>query len=396
MSVLRVAGIVVGCAAVVYFGYCIGYFIQNSGTKTASSSAPGSSQAAASSKSSSAASSKTSSASAAAVRGIFLPQSALKDTAGASSTLTAAKTAGANLAVVELKGDNGIVTYSSKVTAAQGEGIIASGAPDASALAQEITKAGLTPAAKISCFKDPVAPASMRSAAVLYSGDHSQLWLEYIGNSRLNWLNPYSTAAQQYIIDLAKEAVSLGYKQIYLDNIEFPTVDEKAYYGDNLPGKQEALRSFMATAAQQIEAAGGKASFVMSGDAAVGAGSAQKGLDQSIYGFTADYYSPNLCPSLLSLGVKLNGAAVAKPDLTPGDTVASAAAYLAALAGAKPAATVPFIQAYTNTSIGEGNYSKYTSAEINAEIAGLSKSKITSYILYSPTGAYDFSGVSLK
>ena len=400
VGALKIAGILLGCAVIVFLGYSLEPVIQNlaSGKYSASSQVKtsSSSKTSASSKSSSSSKSASSATESTQIKGIYLPQSALKDTASAGNTAAEAKKAGINTAVVELKGENGVVAYASKVAQAQGQGIIASGAPDASVLAQELTKDGLTPAAKISCFKDPVAPGTMRSAAVLYSGDHSQLWLEYNGDSRTNWLNPYSTDARQYIIDLAKEAVSLGYKQIYLDNIEFPVNDEHAYYGDGLPTKEEALKAFMAEAMQQINAAGGKVSFIMPGDASAGAGAAQKGLDQSIYAFTADYYTPNFCPSLMKLGITINGAAIAKPDLAPGNTVAAAASYLASLSGAKTSATVPFIQAYTNSSLGEGNYTQYTATEINAEIASLKNAGITNYILYSPTGAYDFTGLSAK
>jgi hypothetical protein len=397
-SALKIAGFALGAAVIVFLGYSLQPVLQNlaSGKYSVSSQAKASSKAPVSSKASAASSKTSSSAASTQIKGIYLPQSALKDTASASKTAQEAKKAGVNTAVVELKGENGVVAYASKVTQAQGQGIIASGAPDASALAQELTKDGVTPAAKISCFKDPVAPSVLRSAAVLYSGDHSQLWLEYNGDSRLNWLNPYSEDARQYIISLAKEAVSLGYKQIYLDNIEFPVSDEHAYYGDNLTTKEEALKAFMTEAQQQISAAGGKVSFIMPGDAAVGSGTAQKGLDQSLYAFTSDYYTPNLCPSLFKQGITINGTAIAKPDLAPGSTVAAAAAYLASQAGAKLSATVPYIEAYTNTSLGEGSYTNYTATEINAEIASLKNAGITSYILYSPTGVYDFSGVSLK
>lgn len=396
---LMTLGFILGAAAIVFLGYSLEPLIQDFASgkykpAASSSSVPTSASSVPSSKAGS--SSTTSGAASTAVKGIYLPQSDLKDIAAADQTITAAKQAGINTAVVELKGDNGIVAYASKIPQAQGQGIIAAGAPDASTLASELTKNGITPAAKISCFKDPAAPLSMRQAAVLFAGDHSQMWLEYNGSSKLNWLNPYSSDAKQYVIDLAKEAVSLGYKQIYLDNVEFPVNDERAYYGDGLSSKEDALKAFVADASKQIEAAGGKVSFIMPGNASVGQGSAPKGQDQSIYAFTADYYSPNLCPSLMSMGVAINGAAVAKPDLTPGDTVTAAAAYLKTQAGDKLTSTVPFIQAYTNTGIGAGNYKQYTADDINAQITALKAAGISNFILYSPGGTYDLTGVNLK
>jgi hypothetical protein len=314
---------------------------------------------------------------------------------GIDKTTAAAKQAGLNLAVVELKGEDGLIDYASKISEAQGDGkvMIAPNAPDAAAAAQELIKNGLTPAAEISCFKDPIAPISMPSASVLYSGNHTDRWLDNSGN---RWLNPYSTAAQQYIINLAVEAVGLGYKQIYLNNVEFPTYDSKAWYGDGLPSKEDALKSFVAEATKKIEAAGGTVSVIMPGGASVGQGDPQTGQDQSIYGFAADYLSPNLCPSLMGSGLTIGGASIPKPDLTPGDTVTAAAGYLKSQAGAKLSVTVPFIQAFTNTGLGDGNYKQYTSADINAEIAALKNAGITNFVLYAPDGSYDLSGISAK
>jgi hypothetical protein len=325
------------------------------------------------------------------LKGVFLPSSFLSNLQALGSTATAEKQAGLNFAAIELKGDNGLVNYSSKISEVQGNGIVAPNAPDASTAAALLARDGITPAAVISCFKDPVAPLSMPAAAVHYAGDHAQRWLDNSGN---RWLNPYSAQAQQYIIDLAKEAVSEGFKQIYLENVEFPTDDSKAWYGDGLPTKEVELRTFVAAAAKQVEDAGGKLSVIMPGASALGQGNAQMGQDQSIYGFSADYLSPNLCPSLLG-AITIGANTIAKPDLAPADTVTAAAAYLKAQSGAGLDKTVPFIQDFTNTALGAGNFKQYTVADVNAEIAALSGAGIDSFVLYAPDGIYDLSGLTV-
>jgi hypothetical protein len=360
------------------------------GGSSKSSSRPSSSSKPASS------SSNTSKPAQISLKGLYLSQSSLSDLQGLDKAAAAAKQAGLNLAVVELKGEDGLLHYASKISEAQSGGMIAPNAPDAAAAAQELIKNSLTPAAEISCFKDPIAPYSIPNSYVLYSGDHAQGWLDNPAPSGHRWLNPYSTAAQQYIIDLAVEAVGLGYKQIYLNNVEFPINDSKAWYGDGLPSKEDALKSFVADATKKIEAAGGTVSVIMPGGASVGQGDPQTGQDQSIYGFAADYLSPNLCPSLMGSGITIGGASIPKPDLTPGDTVTAAAVYLKSQAGAKLSVTVPFIQAFTNTGLGNGNYKQYTSADINAEIAALKNAGITNFVLYAPDGSYDLSGISAK
>ena len=384
---IAIALMVVAAAALVFVGYSIQKPLADLISGRYSSSSAASSTSSAASSSSSSSSGKTSSSSAtvkaANIMGIYLPQKYLSDSASLSSVASSAKSAGLNMAVVNLKGEDGHVNYASKISEVQGTDIVAANAPDASAAAKALSDAGITPAAKISCFKDPVGADAMRDACVKYAGDHSMSWLDPTNR----WLNPYSDKAQQYIIDLAVEAVSLGYKQIYLDNLEFPTGDSKAWYGDNLPTKEEALRSFTAKAAQAVEAAGGKLAVVMPGDASVGQGNAQKGQDQSLYGFTADYYSPNLCPSLFSKGVTVGGAVAT--DTAPGNTVGAAAQTLLQTDSSKAAQTVPFIQAYNGSRA-------YTADDVNAQITALRSAGIGNFILYSSDGTYSLSGVQTQ
>jgi len=328
------------------------------------------------------------------LRGIFLSQSYLLDSASLDKVIASSKSVNINLAVVELKGENGKVAYNSKVAAAQGSGIVASGAPEGTITAQKLSAAGITPAAKISCFKDPVAPVFMFNAAVLYSGDHSIRWLDSNGN---RWLNPYSDKAQQYIIDLAKEAVSMGYKQIFLDNVEFPVGTNQAWLGDNMPSREDALKAFVAKVTQEVQAVGGKVSVIMPGNAAIGQIDPLSGQNQSIYSFNADYLSPNICPSLFfKASVTIGSTVITKPDQTPGDTVSAAAQFLKQQSGAKITSTLPFIQAFTNTGLGDGFFKQYTSADINAEITALKNAGINNFVLYSPQGVYDFGGVNAQ
>lgn len=385
--VLVVLGIV-AAAALLFVGYSIQKplmaLIQGHYTASAASSAASSpASKGASAASSAAASSATSSASSTAVRGLYLPASALAGGDALNQAISSMQSAGLNTAVLNLKGEDGVVRYASKIAEVQGTSIVASGAPDGSAAAQTLAQHNITPAAEISCFKDPVGAEAMRDAAIKYSGNHSMSWLDPTNR----WLNPYSDKAQQYIIDLATEAVSLGYKQIYLTNLQFPTGDTKAYYGDDLSSKEDCLKSFVAKAAQAVEAAGGKLSVVMPGESAVGQGSAQQGQDQNLYGFTADYYSPNLSPSLFPKGLTIGTTAVSDAD--PAAAVTAAAQSLAQLPSAKVGSTVPFIQAYAGSR-------PYTADDINAQISALSSAGIPNYILYAPTGTYSLSGVKAQ
>lgn len=390
-----VAGVIVVCA-LIFVGYSVGYPIFE--YAMGNWKAPSSSSAASSKASSKASSSKTSSASAVAatakIRGAYLPKKYLSDTAALNEFITKAKAAGINLAIVDLKAEDGVVNYNSKITEIQGTGIVAQGAPDGSTAAKALEAAGITPAARICAFQDPLAPSAMRGTGVMYSGNHSINWLD---PSNKRWLNPYNEKAQQYIEDLAVEAVSLGYKQIFVDSLTFPTVgypDKSGYYGDNLTTKEQCIADFTSKLKQQVNADGGKLSVIMPGAAAIGKAATNLGQSQDIFMLSGDMISPNLCPSLLSKdSVVVGSTTVSKPDLAPGDTVNAIAQYMKTQDGDKLKNALPIIQDFTNSSLGDGYYKEYTASDVKAEITALSNAGIGGYILYSPDGTYDFSGI---
>lgn len=395
---IKAAASVVVVAALVFFGYSIASPLINlaSGkwkppvTKSSASSKATSSKA----KTSSSSASSKSITTAAKVRGVYLPKQYLSDTAALNTFITQAKAAGVNLAIIDLKAEDGVVNYASKVQEIQGTDAVSSNAPDASAAAKALTAAGITPAARICAFEDPIAPSAIRGSGVLYSKNHSMNWLD---PSNKRWLNPYSTIAQQYITDLADEAVSLGYKQIFVDSLTFPTKgnpDSQGYYGDNLTSKEQCISNFTAALKKSVNAAGGKLSVVMPGNAAIGKAAANLGQSQDIFSLSGDYITPNLCPSLFdTAGIQVGTATIQKPDLTPGDTMNAIAQYLKTQEGTKLNTAVPIIQDYTNTTLNDGDYKQYTATDVKAEITALQNAGISSYILYNPKGTYDFSWI---
>lgn len=392
---LKVVVTIILLAALIFVGYSISdpliqLFSGNFKPAPASSSESSSSAAKPTSSSSSSETSSSTEVNTAAIRGAYLPKSYLSNTAELNEFIAQAKSAGINLAVIDLKAEDGIVNYASKVSEAKNT--VASGAPDASAAAKALSDAGITPAARICAFEDPVAPKVLRGTGVMYYKNHSMNWIDPSGN---RWLNPNSPQAQQYITSLATEAVSLGYKQIFIDAVTFPTKgnpDKTGYFGE-MTSKEQVISNYLATLKQQVNAAGGKLTVITTGAAAVGQAKQNIGWSQNIFALSGDYISPNFCPSLLDPGIQVGAAAIKNPDLTPGDTVNTLAQYIKENNNSRLSTTVPIIQAYTNTKTKNGTYKQYTADDIRAEITALNNAGIQSYILYNPKGVYDFSSL---
>lgn len=393
---LKIIITIILLAALIFIGYSISdpliQLFSGKFKPTAASSSKESSSAAqpTSSVSSSSVTSSASEANTATIRGAYLPKKYLSNITELNEFIAQAKSAGINLAVIDLKAEDGIVNYASKVSEAKNT--VANGAPDASAAAKALSDAGITPAARICAFQDPVAPKVLRGAGVMYYKNHSMNWIDPSGD---RWLNPNSPQAQQYITSLATEAVSLGYKQIFIDSVTFPTKgnpDKTGYFGD-MTSKEQVISNYLATLKQQVNAAGGKLTVMTTGAAAVGQAKQNTGLPQNIFTLSGDYISPNFCPSLLDSGMQIGTTTIKNPDLTPGDTVNALAQFIKGSNSSSLSTAVPIIQAYTNSKAKYRKYKQYTADDIKAEITALNNAGIQSYILYNPQGIYDFSSL---
>ena len=290
-----------------------------------------------------------------AVHGIYLASSTLTAD-GISQTLTSAKSAGVNVAIADLKSDDGVLHYISKLSEVQDKGLVADGA---------------------------LAPTVMREGAIKYM-DKSQTWLDLNGN---RWLNPYSDTATNYLIDVAAELVSMGFQQIYLDNVTFPSGSlAKAWFGENVGTKESALQTFVTNLEQKVKAAGGTVTLILPADAATGSGQAAVGQNQDPYSYGADAVAPLLTADSMN-GRTVSGQTLANTGSSLSSTVAAVAAALKTQNAEKYRSTVPIIQAGTADS------STVAADDVSAQIAALSSAGIENYVLYADSG-YALSGVS--
>ena len=117
---------------------------------------------------------------------------------------------------------DGNIYYASQAAAAAG-GIVAEPL-DAGHIAAILREEKLIPVAQLAAFKDPISPRTDPSMAIHYNG--SALWLDAQKNGN-PWLNPYSTAAVEYVGDLVEEVQQLGFEQVVLTNVQFPALQDR-------------------------------------------------------------------------------------------------------------------------------------------------------------------------
>lgn len=139
---------------------------------------------------------------------------------------------GVRYAVVTLKDSTGSVYYASALEAAASS--LSSTQIDGEAVASALKEQGIVPVAGVCAFQDPLAASANRDMAVKYQGT-DYLWLDAAQDAGGKaWLNPYSSAAVEYIGGIIDEAKAMGFEQIWLTGVQLPTTAgrDKASYGD--------------------------------------------------------------------------------------------------------------------------------------------------------------------
>ncbi|HEX5831806.1 MAG TPA: putative glycoside hydrolase [Gemmatimonadaceae bacterium] len=136
-----------------------------------------------------------------------------------------AKTTEVNALVLDVKDDRGFVLYRSTVPLAREIGADTNRPMSyrrMRAVLDTMRAHGIYPIARIVVAKDPLLAEHRRAWAIRRRDDPAQPWLDKNGNP---WLDPHQDGVWDYAVELAREAVNLGFSEVQLDYVRFP--DEK-------------------------------------------------------------------------------------------------------------------------------------------------------------------------
>ena len=151
----------------------------------------------------------------------------LLDSTSRQSFLSEAKTSGYDTVILELKDADGLIYYTTQNQVATSAGAVVSGAVDLKAVCDEITAAGLKPAARMITLRDPLAASTANQNTYLYNNQANLSWLDdSLENGGRRWLNPYLENARTYIADLVQEMAEAGCQTIILEDMQYPDVNQ--------------------------------------------------------------------------------------------------------------------------------------------------------------------------
>ena len=293
-----------------------------------------------------------------------------------------------NALVIDIKDDTGYLTYPSKVPTA-----IAIGANreirarDTEARVREMLAHGIYPIARIVVAKDPLL-AERKPSWAIQSRDGG-LWRDRKGTA---WVDAFNDSVWTYAVELAAEAVRMGFAEVQFDYVRFPDEPRARMASAVFPARRagestrqgvqrnlQLLRTRMAPFDVPVTLDVFGMTTVMAGD--MGIGQVWEDLVS-----LSDVVLPMVYPSHYSRG--MYGAAVpnAEPYLVVRRALEDGLRRSAQLD--RPASIRPYLQAFTLGA------PRYTGAHVRAQIQAAADVGIDSWVLWNPRSDYREAGLA--
>lgn len=302
-----------------------------------------------------------------------------------------------NAMVIDIKEDMGHLTYVPKEGSELAKLDI--GQPfikDPRAVLERMEEKQIYPIARVVVFKDSILAEKKPELSFV---DGGSVWKNGRGEA---FVNPFLKEVWDYNVQIAIEAAKLGFKEIQFDYVRFPEgfenrADTLEYsmgeYADSeldpVQRRVSAVTDFVAYAKEQLEPYDVQVSVDIFGYAATLPEAPGIGQNFSKISNNVDVISSMIYPSHWT-----SYFGIAKPDLEPYKLVTEYAKVenkkLAELEN--PPISRPWLQDFTASYLGAGNYKNYGKAEVEAQIKALNENGINEFLLWNAGNTYS-SGV---
>lgn len=299
-----------------------------------------------------------------------------------------------NAFVIDIKNDDGIVSYESKVPEVVEAGTFLK-KYDAKQLIEKLHAKDIYVIGRLVCFRDPAFSKKYPDRAVKHI--NGGLWREEKNDKDMTWLNPCDERNWKYIVDIAKEAVELGFDEIQFDYVRFPDgTRSKMDFGKTNFVKHEVINNFLAYAREEMPDVTISADIF--GIVCVSPEDREDiGQYLELIGKNLDYISPMTYPSLYARGQIVNGIKFPDPDLEPYavvyNTLLMARERLSKVEDYK-ADIRPYLQAYTASWLPV--YQKYTAEQYRQQIQAVYDAGYEQWIFWDANNKYEGYDAFLK
>ena len=265
---------------------------------------------------------------------------------------------------------------------------------DGENLLNQMEENEIYPIGRIVVFKDTRLANDRPDLSFLNSD--GTVWQNGNGES---FVNPFLKEVWDYNIDIAIEAAKLGFKEIQFDYVRFPEAFETmsgeleydlgeydAEGADEVQNRVNAVTDFVSYAKQKLEPYGVEVSVDVFGYAATQREAPGIGQNFSQISSNVDVISSMIYPSHWGAGAFGYDA----PDLEPYNVINDYMAVENEVLGAleDPPQSRPWLQDFTASYLGPGNYLDYGASEVEAQIQALKDNGVEEYLLWDSGNTY--------
>ncbi|MCB0173342.1 MAG: LysM peptidoglycan-binding domain-containing protein [Anaerolineae bacterium] len=217
-----------------------------------------------------------------------------------------------NAVVIDAKSDYGWLSYPTQVARAREIGANRPTAQDFPDLMARLKERGIYTIARIVAFKDNLLAKNYPELAV--KTQSGAVWQDA---DTMSWSDPFLSDVWNYNIEIATEAVRLGFDEIQFDFLRFPTVSPAGtpYFSQEISKETRvaAITSFLSAARGQLKPLGVKIAGSTFGYTCWRSDDSLIGQDIDRMGHYLDVLCPMLYPSTFGSGIPGYKMAVAHP-----------------------------------------------------------------------------------
>lgn len=250
------------------------------------------------------------------VKGIYVT-GAMAGTSNMDNLIALVDRTELNTMVIDVKNDEGRVVYDMDSAFVREIGAVKEYVSDMPGLIRKCKEHGIYLIARIVAFKDPFLAENRQDLALTDKDGNI-----FRDKSGLAWVNPYKREVWDYLLEIARQAASVGFDEIQFDYIRFSTDAgmSKVDFGEEAleQDKEDVITEFTIYAAQELHDMGVPLSADVYGVII------DSKLDASIVGQNyyemakhLDYISPMVYPSHYGPG----NLGLAVPDAQPYETI---------------------------------------------------------------------------
>ena len=189
------------------------------------------------------------------VKGIFVT-GPMAGTANMDNLIALVDETELNAIVLDVKNDEGRITYDMQTPAVQEIGAEIRYIQDMESLIAKCKEKDIYLIARIVTFKDPFL-AEAKPQWCIHNADGSI----FRDKDGLAWINPYDHEVWEYLLDIAQEALRMGFDEVQFDYIRFSTDSgmKDVDFGQEAEEKdrEEIITEFVKYASERVHEAGG-------------------------------------------------------------------------------------------------------------------------------------------